>query len=159
MKRYITLLLLSIFSISCFSQESLKIDLSINKVNRTLFINVLNGSDGTLYILNDNGYLHRHEDLKWSRVYISDEKKENYKSFGEMYFPVQPYTGEICFDKKRVLITPVPAQKNLCLDIKGIKEDLLTKKNIYVKLVLYLTSDLVQTPKKPLIVEKWVSVK
>ena len=118
----------------------------------------MNESDSILYILNDIEFLHRHDELKWSRVYMSDEKKEYYKSFGEMYFPVQPYTGEICFDKKRVMVTPISPKKNLCLDIMGIKEDLLTKKNIYVKLELYLTSDLMQAPRKPLVVEKWVPV-
>ena len=91
-------------------------------------------------------------------AYISDEKKEYYKSSGEMYFPVQPYTGEICFDKKRVLITPVPAKGNLCLDITGIKKDLFAKNKIYVKLELYFTSDLIQPPRKPMIVEQWVPV-
>lgn len=157
MKRYI-ILLFSMFSISCFSQDNLKINLSINKAYRTLFINVKNESDSILYILNDVVFLHRHHELKWSRVYMSDEKKEYYKSSGEMYFPVQPYTGEICFDKKRVLITPVPAKGNLCLDITGIKKDLFAKNKIYVKLELYFTSDLIQPPGKPMIVEQWVPV-
>ena len=75
-----------------------------------------------------------------------------------MYFPVQPYTGENCFDKERVLITPVPAKGNLCLDITGIKKDLFTKNKIYVKLELFFTSVLIQPPRKPMIVEQWVPV-
>jgi hypothetical protein len=146
------------FSLSCYSQESLKISFSISKEKKVLFIHVINESDSILYILNDVVFLHRHHELKWSRVYMSDEKKEYYKSSGEMYFPVQPYTGEICFDKKRVLITPVPAKGNLCLDITGIKKDLFAKNKIYVKLELYFTSDLIQPPRKPMIVEQWVPV-
>lgn len=140
------------------SQKPLKVDFSISKEKEALFIHVKNDSDSTLYILNDIGYLHRHEDLKWSHVYISNQKKEYYNSYGEMYFPIQIYTGEKWFDKKRVSITPIPSKEERWLDISSFKKDLLSQKSVYVKLVLYLTADLTQAPRKPMIVEKWVPV-
>lgn len=154
--KYYCFIFLFLFSLSCHSQESLKIDFSISKENEALFIHIKNESDSTFYLHNGGRILHRIEDHRGSCIFISDKKKDYYAR-SEMYFPINSYTGEKWFEKECLLGEIKPLQESV-MDIIGIRKNLLEKDKVYVKLSLIIChfSDL--RKKRHMIVEKWVSV-
>ena len=91
--KYHYFIFLFLFSLSCHSQESLKIDFSKSKEIEALIIHIKNESDSTFYLHNGGRFLHRNEDLRGSCIFIRDKKKVYYAG-SEMYFPINSYTGE-----------------------------------------------------------------
>ena len=152
MKKTLILFVL-LFSLSCYAQENLVIDFSINKEKEALYIYIKNNSDSTFIIHNGRGSIHQIWEYDGSRVFISDKKKENYDWDNEMYFPIRSYTGENWHMKKHrpEIIFP---NKDCLMDITGIRKGILTKDSVYVRLELYFRSKQI----KRIIKEKWVPV-
>lgn len=157
MKTSIFLLML-LFSLSCYSQKNIDISFSISKEKETLFIHIENKSDSVIAIINHN-FFHRIEDYEGSRVYISDKKKEWYSASDEMYFPINSSEkGEKWYKKKHSPDRLDPGQKKV-MDITGIREGLLNKDSLYVKLALRVSFIFNKCSEvSEIISEQWVPV-
>ena len=154
-------LLMLLFSLSCYSQKNIDISFSISKEKETLFIHIENKSDSVITILNHR-VLHRVEDYEGSRVYISDKKKEWYSASDEMYIPINSSEkGQKWYYKEPLSDRIDPGQKKV-MDITGIREGLLDKDSLYVRLILkvvYLFNNDKKNIKTSLIIsEQWVPV-
>jgi len=157
MKTSIFLLML-LFSLSCYSQKNIDISFSISKEKETLFIHIENKSDSVIAIINHN-FFHRIEDYEGSRVYISDKKKEWYSASDEMYLPINSSEkGEKWYKKKHSPDRLDPGQKKV-MDITGIREGLLNKDSLYVKLALRVSFIFNKCSEvSEIISEQWVPV-
>ena len=157
MKTSIFLLML-LFSLSCYSQKNIDISFSISKEKETLFIHIENKSDSVITIINHR-VLHRVEGYEGSRVYISDKKKEWYSASDEMYFPINSSEkGEKWYKKKHSPDRLDPGQKKV-MDITGIREGLLNKDSLYVKLALRVSFIFNKCSEvSEIISEQWVPV-
>ena len=157
MKTSIFLLML-LFSLSCYSQKNIDISFSISKEKETLFIHIENKSDSVIAIINHD-FIHRIEDYEGSRVYISDQKKEWYSASDEMYLPINSSEkGEKWYKKKHSPDRLDPGQKKV-MDITGIREGLLNKDSLYVKLALRVSFIFNKCSEvSEIISEQWVPV-
>ena len=154
-------LLMLLFSLSCYSQKNIDVSFSISKEKETLFIHIENKSDSVITIINHR-VLHRVEGYEGSRVYISDKKKEWYSASDEMYLPINSSEkGQKWYYKKPLSDRLDPGQKKV-MDITGIREGLLDKDSLYVRLILkvvYLFNNDKKNIKTSLIIsEQWVPV-
>ena len=157
MKTSIFLLML-LFSLSCYSRKNIDISFSISKEKETLFIHIENKSDSVIAIINHD-FIHRIEDYEGSRVYISDQKKEWYSASDEMYLPINSSEkGEKWYKKKHSPDRLDPGQKKV-MDITGIREGLLNKDSLYVKLALRVSFIFNKCSEvSEIISEQWVPV-
>lgn len=143
-------LLMLLFSLSCYAQDdSIKIDVSINRAKSGLFVKVKNESN-TFFIL-PNG---RGVDMYGSIAYIKAENDGIY--YDNRWKYLLPATGEVWY-KKKIRMTPIRPNQEIILDILGIDKELLLKDKLYVKLY-FVFREVGSRRFKRVNIEKWVPV-
>ena len=154
-------LIMLIFSFSCYSQESLKIDVSISRAKKGLVVKFKNDSDTIFMLKNGDKYSTPLDQIsKSNHVIINSKKDKSYKDC-DLYYPLLPETGEIWFKKEHKTSSFIEPKQEVTMDILGIKEELLAENKLYVKLFLPFLIGIKGSDKlinKLLIIEKWVPV-
>lgn len=161
MKNYFLLLML-LFSLSCYSQDDrIKIDMSINRLQKGLIVEIKNLTDSVFVLLNGNGTTEPILQMsKGNYAFIKVENDGIYKE-SKAYFPLLPQTGEVWYKKKNKSRTYIFPNEEVIIDLIGISEDFLSKDKLYVKLALPFLKHVVGEKKftyEFFDIEKWVPV-
>lgn len=148
-----------VFSLSCYSQKSLKIDISISRVKKGLVVKFKNESDSIFILRNGDGFSNP---VLWgvgNYVYVKTNDDGFYEDNKALY-PLLPETGEVWYKKKHKTASFITPKQEVTMDILGIKEDLLAKDKLYVKLVLPFRKGVKgqKFTHERLVIEKWVPV-
>ena len=157
MKKY-CLLLLVLFSLSCYSQESLKIDVSISRAKKGLVVKFKNEGDTLFVVRNGDGMKNP---VLWEGTYAYI-KTDNDGIYGDnkAYWPLLPETGEVWYKKEHKISSFIRPKQEVTMDILGINEELLKRNKLYVKLALplHMRKGTKEVRFKCLIIEQWVPV-
>ena len=130
-------LLVFVFSLSCYSQENLKIDLSISRVKKGLVVKFKNEGDTIFILRNGNHRISSPvEQMETGNYAFIKVENDGFYEDDKAYYPLLPETGEMWNKKKHKFSSYIMPEQEVTMDILGIEDNLLSKDKLYVKLVL-----------------------